>query len=181
MTSRQHTTRITAGSLRYRLVRQPGEGTRPVAQKVRQAIFNVLGDDLTGLSVLDLYAGSGALGFEALSRGAERLTSVESARGAVGLLQANVRELEIVEKVEIVARDVGGFLASASSQYDLVFLDPPYAKLNPELIEKVSRVVAPGGTLVVSCGSDFVLPEQVAKFKLLRAKMYGVTQIGYYK
>lgn len=181
MTSRQHTTRISAGSLRYRVIKQPGEGTRPVAQKVRQAIFNVLGDDLAGLTVLDIFAGSGALGFEALSRGAGPITFVEKSAVASGLIRENARELQVESDIEVAARPAEQFLQAGGKSFDLIFLDPPYDLMTPELIQQTAQRLAQDGTLVVSCGAKFALPETVGGHHLVRQKFYGETQIGYYK
>ncbi len=177
----QHTTRITAGAFRYKLLKQPGEGTRPVSQKVRQAIFNVLGDELEGLTVLDLYAGSGALGFEALSRGAERVTFVEQSSFAVSFLRANVKELQADAQTAVMQAEVAAWLATSQAKFDLVFLDPPYAEFSSDLVESALAHVSEAGTLVVSCGAREKLPAAVAEHQLVKVKIYGGTQIGYYK
>lgn len=123
-------TRIIAGDLRGRALSVPKSGTRPTSDRVREGIFSSLASrGALGGSVLDLYAGSGALGFEALSRGAERLTAVDSAPGAVAALRANARALAL--RPEIVAAKVGTFLARgigtvANAPFDLVLSDPPY-------------------------------------------------------
>ena len=129
----QHTTRITAGDFRYKVLKQPGEGTRPVSQKVRQAIFNVLGDELKGLTVLDLYAGSGALGLEALSRGAERVTFVEQSSFAVSFLRANVKELKADAQTAVMQAEVAAWLATSQAKFDLVFLS--FVPLNSTLYD----------------------------------------------
>ncbi len=105
------------------------EGLRPTPDRVRETLFNWLGQDLSGLSCLDLFAGSGALGIEAASRGAVRVVLVENSRPALAALAANVGLLDAGGRLEIVAADAVKFASSrpsTASRFDVVFLDPPY-------------------------------------------------------
>jgi 16S rRNA (guanine966-N2)-methyltransferase len=124
--------RVIAGTLKRRTLRTPrGLATRPTAARAREALFSILGD-LSGQRVLDLYAGSGALGIEALSRGAERALFVESDRGAVDCIRQNIAELELEARASVLPLRVERApLASvaASGPFDLVFCDPPWADL----------------------------------------------------
>jgi len=145
--------RIIGGTHRGRRIAAPKGGhTRPTGDRVREALFNLVGP-VDGASVLDLYAGSGALGLEALSRGAVRATFVESAPAAQRALRANVEALGA--EAELVRADALRWLRTArpgARQYDLVFLDPPYraaAALGGPLSELLPPVLA-GGALVVS-------------------------------
>jgi 16S rRNA (guanine966-N2)-methyltransferase len=176
-----YTTRITAGTLRYKIIRQPGSGTRPVSQKVRQAIMSVLGDDLTGLAVLDLYAGSGALGFEALSRGAVRVLAVEKAHAAAKCLQANAAELGVQPEYKIVQEDVRTFLGRDEDSYDIIFFDPPYVDFDVSLAEQAASKLDAAGVFVVSCSSREKLADILGPAKLVKTREYGDTQIVYYK
>jgi len=122
--------RIVAGSLGGRVLRAPhGAATRPTSEKVRQAMFNILGPPPEDTHVLDLFAGSGALGLEALSRGAASVTYVERARPALIALRNNVETLAVADQVTIHAAEVTRFLAAppAGPTWRWVFLDPPYA------------------------------------------------------
>ncbi len=118
--------RIIGGQWRSRLLRFPdAQGLRPTPDRVRETVFNWLGQDLTGTNCLDLFAGSGALGFEAASRGASRVVLVERDRVAAQALQANAATLQ-ASAVEVVRADALAFLAQDQRAYDVVFLDPPY-------------------------------------------------------
>jgi 16S rRNA (guanine966-N2)-methyltransferase len=121
-------TRITGGAWKGRRIQTlPGLATRPTAAKVREALFSILGARTAGSSVLDLFAGSGALTWEALSRGAARALLVENGREAVKALRANRERLGAGEGATILPADVFTFLtAAAGEQFDLIFLDPPY-------------------------------------------------------
>lgn len=123
--------RIIAGRFRSRrLTAPPGEATRPTSDRLRETLFNVLAPRIEGAAFLDLYAGSGAVGIEALSRGAASIVFVESAPTALKALRANLASLEIREGFRIQAGPVGTFLrrsfTGAPPAYDLIFLDPPY-------------------------------------------------------
>jgi 16S rRNA (guanine966-N2)-methyltransferase len=146
--------RIIAG--RYggrRIGAPPGSGTRPTSDRVREALFSILGARVAGARVLDLFAGSGALGLEALSRGAGAVTFVEAAPPALRALRANVAALGA--DADVVRADALKWLRAASAgarQYDLVFLDPPYRQaetLGAALSELLPAVLA-RGALVVS-------------------------------
>jgi 16S rRNA (guanine966-N2)-methyltransferase len=142
--------RVIAGEFGGRRLQAPrGQDTRPTADRVREALFSALGD-VSGLTVLDLFAGSGALGIEALSRGAESAVFVDSARPAVQAIRANLDALG--SEQEVVARRAESFVRDAlqaGHSYDLVFVDPPYRdaeRLGREL--DLPGLIAPGGRLV---------------------------------
>lgn len=119
--------RIVGGAWRSRRIRfTPRDGLRPTPDRVRETLFNWLGQDLTGFVCLDLFAGSGALGFEAASRGAKRVVMVEHDRAAFAALEHNRNALD-ARQVELVRADALEFLRTDSGRYDVIFLDPPFA------------------------------------------------------
>ncbi len=125
-----NTVRIIAGAWRRRVLHFPDAlGLRPTPDRVRETLFNWLGQDLAGWSCLDLFAGSGALGFEAASRGAERVVLVDAAPKVVAALAENARQIGAESRLEIVRADAvkfGSSLFSTGSRFDVLFLDPPY-------------------------------------------------------
>jgi 16S rRNA (guanine(966)-N(2))-methyltransferase RsmD len=144
--------RIVAGRLGGRVLRAPaGRDTRPTSDRVREALFSILGS-VGGDRVLDLFAGSGALGLEAVSRGAERLTLVDAAGPAIRAIRANLAQLGVA--AEVHQSDALRYLERARTsqrQYDLVFLDPPYRQaevLSPLLSAALPVVLAPGARVV---------------------------------
>ncbi len=121
--------RIIGGHYRRRVLRFPdSEGLRPTPDRVRETLFNWLGQELDGRHCLDLFAGSGALGFEAASRGAARVVMVEQAPKVLAALHENAQMLQNPPEVEIMRRDALQYLVSAKSKFDLIFLDPPFNK-----------------------------------------------------
>jgi 16S rRNA (guanine966-N2)-methyltransferase len=135
-----------------RLQTPPGDATRPTSDRVREALFSVLGDRVAGARVLDLFAGSGALGIEALSRGAAAATFVDSAPAALKAIRANLAALGA--DAEVRRQDALRWLGSASAagrEYDLIFLDPPYrltGRLGGELSAMLPTVLAPGAAVI---------------------------------
>ncbi|WP_265947286.1 16S rRNA (guanine(966)-N(2))-methyltransferase RsmD [Dechloromonas sp. A34] len=121
--------RIIGGQYRRRVLKFPdSEGLRPTPDRVRETLFNWLGQELDGWHCLDLFAGSGALGFEAASRGATRVVMIEQAPKVLAALQENAEILQNPREIEIIRADAIQYLASPKAKFDLVFLDPPYNK-----------------------------------------------------
>jgi 16S rRNA (guanine966-N2)-methyltransferase len=171
--------RVVAGLYRgRRLVAPPGDATRPTSDRVREALFSVLGPSIQGARVLDLFAGSGALGIEALSRGAAAAVFVDRAPAAIKAVRANLDALGIEADVRRLEARAALRTASARSEaYDLVFLDPPYrraAELGRELSEALPAVLAPGARVVSE--SDRRAPLELA-LALTDERRYGDTVI----
>ena len=166
--------RVVAGDLRgRRLVTPAGATTRPTSDKVRQATFNALesAGDLEGALVLDLFAGSGALGIEALSRGAARATFVERDRGALEALRANLAALGLADRSTVV---VGDALRHTDGRWDLVLLDPPYA------FEGWDELLGRLDAAVVVCESAAAV-QAPAGWRLARVKRYGSTVVTIFR
>lgn len=142
--------RIIGGTYRRRLLRFPARpGLRPTPDRVRETLFNWLGQSLEGYACLDLFAGSGALGFEAASRGARRVVMVEHDRSARDALAANCERLG-ARAVELAAGDALQWLERAPERFEVVFLDPPFRQnVLPRLLERLPRVLARGARVYV--------------------------------
>jgi 16S rRNA (guanine(966)-N(2))-methyltransferase RsmD len=135
---KQNTVRINAGHWRSRVLKFPdAEGLRPTPDRVRQTVFNWLGQDLTGQTCLDLFAGTGAMGFEALSRNAKQLVMVENAKAVAQSLSQNQALLK-AENCQVLNMDAMQFLASNQQLFDVIFCDPPYQK---QWLDKVLPVL----------------------------------------
>jgi 16S rRNA (guanine966-N2)-methyltransferase len=147
--------RVIAGSARgVRLAPVPG-GTRPLADRAREGLFSSLGEAVAGAAVLDLFAGTGAVGIEALSRGAARAVFVDSSSEAVRAIRENLKRTKFAERAEVVRRDVPRALRSDLGRFDVIFLDPPYALEGPALDAILAdlaalHVVSPGGLVVLT-------------------------------
>lgn len=181
--------RIIAGEFRGVALASVGKGDagahlRPTTDRVRETLFNVLqggrfGDPIEGARVLDLFAGTGALGLEALSRGAAHLTAVDDGRKALGLIRENMRMLRVKERMKIVARDARRLPKNAEAPADLVFLDPPYGKGMGEAALAAARAgnwIAEGALIVWEENAAMMPP---AGFELLEHRKYGDTHVTF--
>lgn len=153
-----NTVRIIGGEWRRRVLRFPdAEGLRPTPDRVRETLFNWLGQDLAGLTCLDLFSGSGALGFEAASRGAARVVMVEQSARVAASLKANAKLLGAEGRMEIVQADAVKFASSrgeAAPRFDVLFLDPPYHKGWIERLTPIlPRLLSDDGALYVEAES----------------------------
>jgi len=184
--------RIIGGALRGRRIQAPpGRGTRPMLDRVREAVFSTLAPWLSGACVLDLFAGSGSLGLEALSRGAARARLVERDARARELLLANVEALGLAELAEVAGGDALDPV-SWSGAWDVVFLDPPYALLDPgreggaararvlgALAALVGGRLAAEGVLVLHVPRGAVSPADLPAGALCRERVYGTSSLWY--
>lgn len=173
--------RIVGGLWRSRVVRFPdAAGLRPTPDRVRETLFNWLGQRLTGLACVDLFAGSGALGFEARSRGAARVVLVERDRRVCEQLRRTARELEPGDGLEIVQADALAWLAAPGERYDVAFVDPPYASglAGPALAALEGRL-KPGARVYVEAPSIAGPPSPA--WRRLREGAAGAVKFALYE
>jgi 16S rRNA (guanine(966)-N(2))-methyltransferase RsmD len=173
--------RVTGGRLGKRRLVAPPSGVRPTADRVREALFARL-NDLDGVCVLDLYAGTGALGIEALSRGAARAVFVDRSNASLAALRRNLRALELESCTRVVRGDVRGALRRLAEEhlsFDLVLADPPYDDRDlatPLALLVSGGLLAPGGTVVVERSRRHPLPA-VAGLVSQGSRRYGDTEL----
>lgn len=175
-------TRLVAGTHGGRRLRVPtGSGTRPTADRAREGLFSSLQSllDLEGTRVLDLYAGSGALGLEALSRGAAAATLVERDPAALAALRANVADLGL--PATVVDADVTAYLRREPQPVDLVLLDPPYDLDVDPVLAALDAWLAPGAVVVVERRTRGAAPRAPERLELLRSRRYGEATLWYFR
>ena len=166
--------RITSGILKGRTFKVPKIGVRPTTERTREAIFSSLASHVSGARVLDLFAGSGGFSLEAWSRGADRVTAVETVPQNVKNLESNFKSLESQELGEwkVVRADVYDYLKRQVGPFDLIFADPPYNEVDvPRILSILGDVLAPEGILVFSMQKrdSYTLPSE---WILLKEKKY---------
>ncbi|HTL70854.1 MAG TPA: 16S rRNA (guanine(966)-N(2))-methyltransferase RsmD [Candidatus Eisenbacteria bacterium] len=179
--------RILSGELKGREIRfRPNPRLRPTADKVRKALFDTLREKADGARVLDLFSGTGALGFEALSGGAAHATFVESDANQCRAIRDNLRELGLEERADVLRADAvsaARSLAKRGETYDLIFVDPPYEKgLAQQAMEAVSEggLMRAGALAVVECRAAEELPARIGALETARTRVYGDTKIVIY-
>jgi 16S rRNA (guanine966-N2)-methyltransferase len=178
--------RIIAGEFRGRRLAAVKGRIRPTSDKVREAIFNILGAAVAEARVLDLFAGTGALSLEALSRGAADAVLVEELAAALSVLQRNLDTLGLNDRVQVLALPVSGALRKLAAQgkrFSLIFLDPPYGRglaFNTLTALGNSGLLMPGARVVAEHSHRETLPEHLGWLGLSQARRYGDTQVTFY-
>lgn len=174
----------TAGGLK--LTTPTGNLTRPTADRVKEALFSIL--ESAGMMpetrVLDLFAGSGALGIEALSRGAAHATFVDTSRPALAALQKNLQHTQLADRATVIGLNVFTALDQLLRQqasFDLILLDPPYALgLQTKVLERIGPLLSPAGVVVAEAAAREPLPERVAGFQRTDRRVYGDTALEFF-
>lgn len=174
----------TAGGLRLQGVK--GSATRPTADRVKESLFSILAPFTAGARVLDLYAGSGSLGIEALSRGAEHALFIDQSPACVRVIRSNLVRTGLAERADVIRSDVLSALrrlGAEPQQYDLIFVDPPYGKgLAALTLDHLGRanLLAPTGRVAVEHSAKEEMQEDAQNLTLVRRNHYGDTCISLY-
>lgn len=175
--------RVITGTARGMQLSAPeGMDVRPTTDKVKESIFNIVQFDIEGRRVLDLFAGSGQLGIEALSRGAAHATFVDSSQRAIAVVEKNLRHTKLIGNATVRREEAGNFLLRTRETFDLAFLDPPYGKglidtVLPELVQHMSDY----GIIVCETSREETLPETVGTFRASKTYRYGKIQLTLYR
>ncbi|OAT81833.1 16S rRNA (guanine(966)-N(2))-methyltransferase RsmD [Desulfotomaculum copahuensis] len=178
--------RVIAGTARGRRLKAPrGWPGRPTADRVKEALFNILAARVPGSSFLDLFAGTGNVGIEALSRGAERAVFVEKDGRAVRAIEENLAATGLEGRAQVLKRDMPAALAEMAGRncFDLIFVDPPYGRaLEKKALDLIggNGLLASGGWVIVESGKREILPREAAGLILFRQERYGDTMLSLY-
>lgn len=176
--------RVTGGIGRGRRLKVPaGSSVRPTSDKVKQALFNILADRVEAAVFLDLYAGAGGIGIEALSRGAAHVTFVDVSKEALAVLRHNVEQMGFGDHAEVVPAKAESFLKKPSRPYDIVFLDPPYAEEMAPLLDLIagSKILKSASIVIAEHFKKQPSPEKAGALALYRESRYGDTVLAFYK
>lgn len=175
--------RVITGTARgTRLVTLEGMETRPTGERVKEAVFSMVQFEMEGRRVLDLFAGSGQMGIEALSRGAKSATFVDSGAQAVQVIRQNLEHVRLAEKATVAAEDFQLFLSRAAVPFDVAFIDPPYSRgLAERSLPLVAEHMSPQGVIICETNRDDPMPESAGGFALVQKRDYGRTTIRLYR
>ena len=176
--------RVIAGKARRLLLKAPeGMDTRPTADRVKESLFNMLNPDLYECCFLDLFSGSGAIGIEALSRGASLCVFGDSSRESIRLIKANIAHCRAEERAVVVPGDYRRTLTSTSETFDIILLDPPYDKglLEPcfELIRE-RGLLNEGGVIIAEHRKEEVMEDEICGFSKVKERRYGIVMLSIY-
>ena len=177
--------RIVAGEFKGRKLTVPrDDSVRPTAEKVREAVFSMLQNEIPDAVVLDLFAGTGSLGLEALSRGARRAYFTDKDRQSIALVRENIRACKAEEKSVILCADYASVIDRIHDRVHIVFLDPPYkAGLMEDCLSRlaVSDILPEGGLIVAEHGKEEILPDDLSCLHRIRDRKYGKVRISIYE
>jgi 16S rRNA (guanine(966)-N(2))-methyltransferase RsmD len=176
--------RVITGSARgAKLKTLEGLATRPTSDRVKEAVFNIIQFDIEGRRVLDLFAGSGQLAIEALSRGAEYAVLVDQSQEATKVIKENLKKVKFDQKASVFQMDYLRYLATSHERFDIIFLDPPYAEKSLEnALQKISEIdiLSEGGIIVCERSREKVLPARVGDLICSKDYCYGKTAVNLY-
>ena len=184
--------RVVTGRFRGAILQAPeGDKTRPTTDKVKEALFSIIQAYVPDSEFLDLFAGSGQIGIEALSRGAKRVTLVERSGQAAAVISRNISKIRLEDSDEIrlhkksVAQALE-LLGQAGEKFDIIFMDPPYKDVPVRLDEATKLIsefdmLASDGMLIVEHDKDCMIPEELNGLKRVRSCSYGITVITFFK
>lgn len=173
--------RVISGSARRKtLYTAQGLDIRPTLDRVKESIFNIIAFDVAGASVLDLFCGSGALGIEALSRGAESAVFVDNSPASVSVTEQNLKFTGLDNRAHVVLSDSIEYLKHTNQKFDIIFIDPPYESglYESALSEIISaNILNPGGQIIAECDKVKTPPFSTDGFTDVREKIYGRVKI----
>ena len=177
--------RVISGTARsIPLLSRDGLDTRPTADRVKEAIFNIIQFEVEGRRVLDLFGGSGQLAIEALSRGAAGAVIVDQSKDSVSIIKQNLEKTSLKDRAETVCADYMEYLNRAKGKFDLIFLDPPYReKFLENALKRISEIdiLKSGGIIICERSADKLLPDDYAVFSRVKDYRYGKTGITVYR
>ena len=175
--------RVITGTARgKRLLSPDGNDIRPTSDKVKESVFSAIQFDIEGASVLDLFAGSGQLGIEALSRGADSAVFVDKSAAAVSIVKKNLASTRLEDKATVVTADYSSFIAGAAKKFDIAFLDPPYLLgMLPDALLKTTKIMNQNGIIICEHPCDIYLDEEIGNFYLHKRYKYNKICVSIFK
>ncbi len=175
--------RVITGLARGRkLLTLDGDDVRPTTDRTKEAMFSSIQFDIEGARVLDLFAGSGQLGIEALSRGAKSAVFVDRNKQAIEIVKKNLQSTGLAKNAIVLNTDADTYITTTKETFSFVFMDPPYSKgILQTLIPLAERVVAEGGAIICEHPLGEELPEELERMKIYRTYRYGKTAVTVYR
>ncbi len=175
--------RVITGSARGRkLLTLEGVDVRPTTDRTKEAMFSSIQFDIEGAKVLDLFAGSGQLGIEALSRGAASAVFIDKNRQAIEIVKKNLQSTSLAKQAVVLNTDADTYVTTTKEKFSFVFMDPPYAKgFLQKMLPLVEGVVTEGGAIICEHPYGEELPEELSSMKIYRSYRYGKTAVTVYR
>lgn len=173
--------RLIAGLYGGRNIKTPDTvATHPMSERVRNALFNIVGDEIKDANVLDAFAGSGALGLEALSRGAAQATFIERDSRAVITLETNIALFNLANQTSVLQADVASWVGSCKDTFDIILADPPYDDTQFSTVMKLTKLLKPGGLMILSYPGRREAPTANGVV-VVDNRSYGIAALTFYR
>lgn len=179
--------RVISGSARGLKLKSPkGMDVRPTTDRVKESLFNIISNHILDSFILDLFSGTGSLGIEALSRGAQRCTFVDSSRDSIEIIKDNLKNTKFIDKSEVIFSDTISAinkLGVKRDKFDIIFMDPPYLKnlIVPVLKEIIKReLLEEDGIIIIEHDTKDIIPDNVDNLNKYREKKYGNTTLSFF-
>lgn len=175
--------RVITGEARgRRLETLQGDSVRPTTEKVKEAIFSAIQFDIQGRTFLDLFAGSGQMGIEALSRGAKSATFVDASMKSINIVRKNLNTVGFYDRAKVLHTDSVGYIQTVSEPFDIVFLDPPYGNgLMQEVLPFVAEKIKNTGIIIAETSEKDEILQNYGEFMLDRQRSYGTIKISIFR
>lgn len=175
--------RVITGSARGRRLTTPvGLDTRPTSDMTKEAVFSILQNEVENSDMLDLFAGSGQMGIEALSRGAKSATFIDSDQKAIAAVKENLKACGLMDRSKVAMMDSLSYIKNTNSKFDIVFLDPPYnQKLIDAVLPYVANCMKEGGVILCETEKQEVLPTEAGNYFMAKEYRYGKAKITMYR
>lgn len=174
-------TRIITGTRKGKKLENPAKGTRPLTDRIKTSLFDLIKDFIEGAEILDLYAGGGNFGIEALSRGAEHVDFVDKADSSARIIHKNLTETEFQDQSSVFVENVQDYVREVKKLYDIVFADPPFDNVNLRHIEDASKILKKDGILIFRHPTKLKSPEKLHELTRTYQKKYGISTISFYQ
>jgi 16S rRNA (guanine966-N2)-methyltransferase len=173
--------RLIAGTFGGRVIEGSGTNrTHPMGERIRGSLFNIIGTEIADAKVLDAFAGSGSLGLEALSRGAQHATFIERDRVAQNVITNNIKTLGVANVTKLVKAPVASWLETTEEQFDIIFADPPYHDLQLSTVMRLTKVLKPNGLMVLSYSGRGEVPTGLGVV-VVDNRSYGDAVLAFYR
>ena len=173
--------RIISGKFGGRTIEGSGTNrTHPMGERIRGSLFNIIGSEIEGARVLDAFAGSGSLGLESLSRGAESVVFVERDRVAQNVISSNISKLGVGGECKLIKAPVASWFSTSDDQFDIIFADPPYHDLQLSTVMKLTKLLKPNGLMVLSYTGRGEVPTELGVV-VVDNRSYGDAVLNFYR
>jgi len=173
--------RLIAGTFGGRIIEGSGTNrTHPMSERIRQSLFNIIGSEIEGATVLDAFAGSGSLGLESLSRGAVHATFIERDRVAQNVITKNIETLGVIENTKLIKAPVASWIETTDAQFDIIFADPPFHDPQLSTAMKLIKLLKPNGLMVLSYLGRGEVPTELGVV-VVDNRSYGDAVLAFYR